>query len=84
MGWRDFAVIPGGSPFRGGLAMGARSGDDGMDEGAMEVTIEELQEFLEADRLPIRANPGFKERLHRRLWELLQARLQRAARDAED
>jgi hypothetical protein len=48
-----------------------------MEEGAMEFTLEELREFLEGDRLDVRADPEFKERLRRRLWEMVRARTQR-------
>jgi hypothetical protein len=36
---------------------------------------DELREFLEADRLEVRADPFFRERLRRRLWGLLLERL---------
>ena len=39
----------------------------------MEFTAEELREFLQADLLDVPVDPRFKERLKRRLWELLQA-----------
>ena len=45
-----------------------------MDEGAMEFTVEELREFLEGDRLDVRADPEFKERLRLLLWEMVRAR----------
>ncbi len=45
-----------------------------MEDGAMEFTMEELREFLEADLLDARADPEFKERLRRQLWERLRAR----------
>jgi len=35
----------------------------------------ELREFLEADGLEVGADPLFRERLRRRLWSLIQARL---------
>lgn len=53
-----------------------------MEDGAMDFTMEELQEFLEGDRLDVRADPGFKERLRRRLWRMVRARA-RAAREDE-
>jgi len=40
----------------------------------MEFSLEELREFLEGDLLGARADPEFKERLRRKLWEILQAR----------
>ena len=48
-----------------------------MDEGAMEVSMDELKEFLEGDRLDVRADPEFKERLRRKLWELVLQRVER-------
>ncbi len=41
---------------------------------AMEFSVEELREFLEGDLLSVRADPEFKDRLRRKLWELVQAR----------
>jgi len=52
-----------------------------VDEIAAEFTAEELQEFLKADLLPTQADPAFKGRLRRELWEQLAR--QRAGR-AED
>jgi hypothetical protein len=45
-----------------------------MDEAAMEVSMEELREFLEGDLLDVRADPAFKERLRRKLWDMVRAR----------
>jgi hypothetical protein len=45
-----------------------------MDDAAMEFTPEELREFLEADRLGVRADPEFKERLRRKLWAIVRFR----------
>jgi hypothetical protein len=47
-----------------------------MDEAMADLTIEELQEFLQADLLDVPVDPAFKERLKQRLWELVQAQLQ--------
>ncbi len=55
-----------------------------MDEGAMDVTLEELREFLEADRLDVRANPRFKERLRRKLWEIVRLRSGKPPREKGD
>ncbi len=55
-----------------------------MDEGAMDVTLEELREFLEADRLDVRANPRFKERLRRKLWEIVRLRSAKRPREKGD
>jgi len=45
-----------------------------MTEGAAEATLEELEEFLEADRVEVHADPQFKERLRARLWEIVRHR----------
>ena len=60
-----------------GLAMGAKPEKDATVEGALEVTLEELQDFLDADRHGVRARPEFKERLRERLWELVQQQRRR-------
>jgi hypothetical protein len=43
------------------------------DDAMMDFTIEELREFLQADLLDVPVDPRFKERLKRRLWELVQS-----------
>ena len=45
-----------------------------IDEIAAEFTTEELTEFLEGDLSPVQADPAFKEKLRRELWELVQDR----------
>jgi hypothetical protein len=45
------------------------------------VTLEELQEFLDADQHGADARPEFKERLREKLWELIQAQRRRWRRD---
>ena len=47
---------------------------DVLEEIAPEFTTEELQDFLEADRNPVEANPAFKEALRERLWKMLEER----------
>lgn len=42
-------------------------------EIAAEFSTEELLEFLEADQLPIEADPEFRERLRSELWTLVQS-----------
>lgn len=49
----------------------------------MELTMDELREFLDADLLGDRADPEFKERLRWQLWEMLRAR-RAGARVIED
>jgi len=44
-------------------------------ELSAEFSDEELQEFLEGDGLEVRADPAFKERLRRKLWEIVRSRL---------
>jgi len=50
---------------------------------AGEWSPEELQEFLEADQLPVPVDPAFKERLREELWHRLQER-SRQRRRGED
>ena len=50
------------------------------DEAMAELTIEELQEFLQADLLDVPVDPVFKERLRQRLWELVQAQVRGGVR----
>ncbi len=62
----------------------APGGADVMDESWMDYTLDELREFLEADVLEVRADPEFKERLRRKLWDLVLTRSgARAVRDED-
>ena len=61
---------------------GEREEPEVIDEIAAEFSTEELQEFLEADRAPVQADPIFKERLREKLWNLLEE--QRAARSGKE
>ncbi len=63
--------------------MKGNRGRQEVEDGAMEFTMDELREFLEADLLGDRADPEFKERLRRQLWEMLRAR-RAGARVIED
>ena len=73
-----------GNPVKGGGATRTRGGDPAVlgskpdapfvDEELAGVSVEELREFLEADHLEVRADPGFEERLRRKLWDLVLAR----------
>ena len=38
-----------------------------------DVTLDELREFLEADMMDAKADPAFKERLRKELWNLVEA-----------
>jgi hypothetical protein len=40
-----------------------------------EFSDDELQEFLEGDNLDVKADPAFKERLRRKLWEIVRSRM---------
>jgi len=53
-----------------------------IEEIAAEFTTEELQEFLEADRYPIEADPLFKEQLREKLWKLLQRSIKAVPEDS--
>lgn len=66
-----------GSRGVGGLWMEIKPDEDSMSEGALEVTLEELEEFLDGGQLEVQARPGFKESLRGRLWSLLQQRARR-------
>jgi hypothetical protein len=57
--------------------MGGKPEEDAVGDGGLEVTLEELQEFLDADRHAVRARPEFKESLRERLWELVLAQRRR-------
>lgn len=63
---------------------GRRGQGRSMEEGAMEFTVDELREFLEGDRLDVRADPEFKERLRRKLWDMVRARAGRAPEDESE
>jgi len=54
--------------------MSAKLERPSMDDAAMEITPDELREFLEADRFGVRADPAFKERLRRKLWAIVRFR----------
>jgi hypothetical protein len=54
--------------------IGAKREGAALDESLMDFTSEELREFLEADLVDVRADPEFKERLRRRLWDLVRER----------
>ena len=49
----------------------------------LDYTAEELREFLQADLLDVPVDPKFRERLKRRLWELVQAQAQARSRKGE-
>jgi hypothetical protein len=45
-----------------------------LDDSLMDFSLDELREFLEADLVEVRADPELKERLRRRLWNLVRDR----------
>ena len=57
--------------------MGAKSEEDVTVDGSLEVTVEELEEFLDADRYATRARPEFKESLREKLWHFVQQQRRR-------
>ena len=64
--------------------MSAKPERPSMDEEPMDFTMDELREFLEADTRGVRADPGFKERLRRKLWEIVRLRGDRRAGGDEE
>ena len=63
--------------------IGAKREDAALDDSLMDFTLDELREFLEADLVEVRADPEFKERLRRRLWELVRDRSDRRGTGGE-
>lgn len=72
MGWSLRGAGLFGPRGVGGHAMGTKREEDSMAEGALEVTMEELKEFLDGSRRGVQARPEFKEGLRERLWTLVQ------------
>ena len=54
--------------------MSAKPEGPSMDDASLDFTMDELREFLEADARGVQADPGFKERLRRKLWEIVRFR----------
>jgi hypothetical protein len=52
-----------------------------MEDVLTDFSIDELREFLEADLLDVDVDPEFKERLRRRLWDIVQEQARRSQRD---
>ena len=71
-------------PNKGGLRAGMRGQRETreMEEASSEVSMEELQEFLEGDVLEPPADPAFKERLRKNLWEMVRLRFKPRRSDA--
>lgn len=45
-----------------------------VDESSVDISPEELREFLAADLVEVPADPAFKEGLRRKLWRLVRFR----------
>jgi hypothetical protein len=54
--------------------MSEKRGDLEFAENLREITMDELQEFLEADLFGAPADPKFKEELRQTLWDFLQSK----------
>ena len=48
-----------------------------IEEAMTDLTEEELREFLQGDLLDVPVDPKFKERLKRKLWDLVQEQARR-------
>jgi len=59
--------------YRWGGRMGTKQDEMAFDDRFSDVTLDELREFLEADMMDVQADPNFKERLRKKLWELVRA-----------
>ena len=51
------------------------------DDSMAEFEIEELREFLQGDILDVQVDPAFKQRLKRKLWELVKEQARRRGSD---
>ena len=60
--------------YERGVGMAGKDQEAAVEDGLGDFTMDELREFLEADLVEVRADPEFKERVRRRLWEMVQAR----------
>ena len=65
-----------GSHLWGG-GMSTKQDDMTFENQFSDVTLDELREFLEADMMDVKADPEFKERLRKKLWDLVQAQSDR-------
>ena len=63
-----------GRLYPGGYVLGGKPGEDAVGDAPAGATLEELEEFLEADHVEVRADPAFKERLREKLWEIVRQR----------
>ena len=63
--------------------MSDKRGESEFAENSAEIAMDELREFLEADRVGAIADPKFKEELRQTLWKLLRSRKDRVATGGE-
>ena len=77
MGWRFGGASRSGPRRVGELAMGAKPEEEATVDGSLEVTLEELEEFLDADRHGVHARLEFKESLREKLWHFVQQQRRR-------
>ncbi len=54
-----------------GRGMATKGNDPTFGDEFSDVTLDELREFLEADLMDVKADPAFKERLRKKLWDLV-------------
>ncbi len=83
MGMGNIVKWLGESRGRRIFGMGGKSDEGVMDEGSSEFTMDELREFLNADHHGSGADPEFKEKLRKKLWDLVQARARERSGDDE-
>ena len=83
MGMGNIVKWLGGSRGRRIFRMGGKSDEGVMNDGSSEFTIDELREFLDADHRGSGADPEFKEKLRKKLWDLVQARARERSGDDE-
>ncbi len=57
--------------FGPGRGMATKENDPTSGNAFSDVTLDELREFLEADGIDVKADPAFKERLRKKLWDLV-------------
>jgi hypothetical protein len=54
-----------------------------VDAGALDCSMDELREFLEADLIEVPVDLEFKESLRRKLWDLVRVRNRLRGRDPD-
>jgi len=67
--YRDFVRAGDSAPALDGPSTWAE-----VDEGALECSLEELAEFLEADLIDVPVDLEFKQTLRKKLWKLVRTR----------